>query len=400
MPEAYQPLIGHYHFKGAFGGRGSGKSHFFAQQLVCECLRQPTRAVCIREIQKSLDDSSKRLIEDKIREMGLEGEFRILGSHIETPNGGVILFRGMQSHTAEGLRSLQGVRIGWADEAHRLSQRSLDILLPTFREEGTELWFSWNPYSPHDPVDKLLRGPAPPPRSTVVEVCYDDNPWFPQSLKELMEYDRRRDIERWKHIWLGTYLVRSGARVFHNWTIEDFYTPSSPEDWEKRGLKERFYFGADWGFASDPTVLVRCWIDKRKLYVDQETWKVGCELDHTPALFDKVPGARFWPIIADSANPQSISYMRRHGFPRMRPSIKGIGSIEEGVEFLKSYDIVVHPRCEHVIEELANYSYEIDRMTDEVLPVLADRKNHTIDALRYALEGLRRATGTAGWSSY
>jgi phage terminase large subunit len=146
-------------------------------------------------------------------------------------------------------------------------------------------------------------------------------------------------------------------------------------------------------------VLVRCYIVGRVLYVDYEVWQVGCEIDKTPALFERVPESNRWPITADSSNPQSISYMQRNGYTRIEASVKGVGSVDEGIEFLKSYDIVVHPRCRHVVDEMSSYSYEIDKQTEEVLPKLADKKNHTIDSLRYAVEAVRRSNydSTMAW---
>jgi len=153
-------------------------------------------------------------------------------------------------------------------------------------------------------------------------------------------------------------------------------------------------YGADWGFSIDPSVLVRCWIDGKRLYVDHEAYMVGCEIDSLPALFMSVPDGEKWPIIADSARPETISYMRKHGFPKILPAVKGPRSLEEGVEFLKSYDIIVHPRCQHLIDELTLYSYKTDPLTQLVMPILADKDNHVIDSLRYALEGARRAIKT------
>jgi len=196
-----------------------------------------------------------------------------------------------------------------------------------------------------------------------------------------MEYDRKRDPDKFQHIWRGEYLRNSEARVFRNWKVEDFDTPSNA----------MFRFGADWGFASDPTVLVRCYINGRTLYIDQEAWQIGCDIIDTPELFMSIQGAEKWPIVADSSRPETISHMRRHGFPKMLAAVKGQKSVEEGIEWLKSYDIVVHPRCTHTIDELSLYSYKTDTTTGAVLPVLEDKKNHVIDALRYALEGLRRA---------
>jgi len=385
-PRVFVPLLAPARYKGAHGGRGSGKSHFYADLIVERCLREFTRAVCVREIQRSLEQSVKRLIEDKIAEHGLESKFKVLESRIEAPHGGVIIFQGMQNHTSQSIKSLEGYHVAWVEEAQSLSQSSLTLLRPTIRVPNSEIWFSWNPRSPKDAVDNFLRR-EPPADSVVVEANYEDNPWFPDGLRADMEYDRRRDPERYKHVWLGQYQTTSEARVFHNWKIEEFETPREAV----------FYHGCDWGFSVDPTVLIRCFVVDRSLYVDAESWQVGCPIDHTPALFDRLDpdpkrhaSARRWVIVADSANPQNINYMSRHGYPKMRPSIKGVGSVEEGVEFLKSFDIVVHPRCRHVADELANYSYKIDPKTEQVLPQLADDKNHTIDSLRYAIEALRR----------
>lgn len=391
-----------YRFLGAYGGRGSGKSHFFAERLVEECYSVPgTRAVCIREIQKSLSESSKLLIEDKIRVMGLQKHFIIRDAFIVAPGGGLIIFQGMQNHTAESIKSLEGFRIAWVDEAHKLSAVSLGLLRPTlFRVPNSQLWFSWNPKTKKDPVDVLFRGDNVPDDAISIEVYYDDNPWFPDDLRKEMEHDRRRDPERYRHVWLGEYQVISEAVVFRNWKVQEFASPEDEYDWERLGTKPRFYLGADWGFASAPTVIVRCWMHERTLYVDYEEYGVGVELDATPRMFDRIPQVKDWPIVADSANPQAISYMRRHGFPKIQASVKGARSVEEGVEFLKSYDIVVHPRCVHVADELTKYSYEVDPHTEEVLPELADKHNHTIDALRYALEGFRRQGIKAGWGSY
>ena len=368
-------------YKGAHGGRGSGKSHEFAERLIERCIARKTDAVCVREIQKSLAQSVKKLLEIKIESMGVGHMFDVQKAEIKAPHGGRIIFQGMQNHTADSIKSLEGFDIAWVEEAQSLSQFSMDLLRPTIRKPGSELWFTWNPRFEDDPVDMLLRGDNPPPDSVVIEVNYRDNPWFPDVLKAEMEYDRGRDPDKYKHIWLGAYQSNSEARVFRNWRIEEF---EAPADAVHR-------FGADWGFASDPTVLVRCHVVGRTLYVDHEAYRVGCEIMDTPSLFLSVPEAEKWPIVADSARPETISHMQKNGFPKIVAAVKGPKSVEEGVEWLKSHDIVVHPRCQHTIDELSLYSYKIDEKTMQVLPVLDDRDNHVIDALRYACEGLRRA---------
>lgn len=337
--------------------------------------------VCVREVQKSLNQSVKKLLESKIEDLGVSQMFEIQRDQIICPYGGRIIFQGMQNHTAESIKSLEGYDIAWVEEAQSLSQRSLDLLRPTIRKPGSELLFTWNPRHESDPVDHLLRGPQPPPDAIVVEVNYKDNPWFPAVLKQEMEYDRSRDVDKYIHVWEGGYVSNSESRVFKNWKVEDFETPADAIH----------RLGADWGFAVDPTVLIRCHIVGRTLFVDYEAYMVGCEITDTPALFFTIPESEKWPIVADSSRPETIAHMRKSGFPKIMAAVKGPNSIEEGVEWLKTFDIVVHPRCVHTIDELTHYSYKIDPLTQKVLPKLDDRNNHVIDALRYACEGVRRA---------
>ena len=387
-PRVFVPLLNASRYKGAFGGRGSGKSHFFAELHIEEAIRQKIDMVCLREHQKSLQFSVKKLLETKIESMNAGAYFEVQDKRILSKRGGVTIFEGMQSFTADSIKSLEGFDRAWFEEAHRASQRSLDILRPTlFRKHGSELWFSWNPNLPTDPVERLLRGDEEtPPQipasdAAVVGSTYRDNPWFPEGLMREVELDQRRDPDKFAHVWLGGYARNSEARVFRNWKVDEFETP----------VGATFRMGADWGFASDPSVLVRGYLDGRRLYVDHEAYMVGCEIDMLPDLFDRVPESRKWFITADSARPETISYMRKHGYPKINAAIKGARSLEEGVEFLKSFDIIVHPRCTHVIDELSLYAYEVDELTGQILPKLKDKDNHTIDALRYACEAVRKA---------
>lgn len=390
----FAPLLNPKRYKGAFGGRGSGKSHFFAEMLIERCVIDPTtRAVCIREVQLSLKESVKALIEDKIKKLKVTRYFRVLVSHIEVLDEdgvcqGRIIFMGMQDHTAESIKSLEGYDIAWVEEAQSLSVTSWDLLRPTLRKPGSEIWCSWNPKSPKDPVDAFFRN-NPQPNSICVEANYNDNPWFPEEQRQDMEYDRRRDPDRWTHIWGGGYQKMSEARVFKNWRV------GAREEFDARDVIAAFpRYGGDWGYSKDPSVAIKIKIVGRKLYVMGECYKVGCEIDHLPELFDKLDGGemRKWPLIADSARPETISYMQRHGYPRIKAAKKGVGSINEGVEFLKSYDIIVHPDCTHTIEELTLYAYVVDKHTQEILPELDDKDNHVIDSLRYACESVRTST--------
>jgi phage terminase large subunit len=385
-PRAFLPLLKPARYKGAYGGRGSAKSHSFAGLMIEENIVQKQDNVCLREIQKSLEFSVKKLLELKISDMNAGSYFEVQDKRIITKRGGVIIFEGLQNHTSDSIKSLEGFDRAWVEEAQTLSQKSLDILRPTLRKDGSELWFSWNPSQPTDPIDAFLRNDNPPPDSIVVEMNYRHNPWLPEVLIAEIEYDKKRDPDKFAHIWLGKYQQSSEARVFRNWRIEEFEAPT--------GMT--FRLGADWGFANDPSVLVRCYLEGRNLYIDYEAYMVGCEIDQLPDLFDRVPDSRKWFITADSARPETISYMQKHGYPKINSAIKGAKSIEEGIEFLKSYDIIVHPRCKHTIDELTLYSYKVDPLTDKVLPILDDKDNHVIDAVRYACEGVRKSLNNFG----
>lgn len=383
-PEIFLPLLNPARYKGAKGGRGSGKSYFFASLMIEEHIaNQGQSSVCIREVQKSLDQSVKRLLEQTIEAMNAGYYFEVQDAKIKSKHGnGIIIFQGMQNHTSDSIKSLQGFNRAWVEEAQSLSQRSLDLLRPTIREPDSELWFSWNPEKETDPIDSLLCGESKPHDSIVVHANYSDNPFCPQVLLDEMEFDRKRDFDKFQHVWLGKYKKLSEAIVFKNWKVEEFETDKHAE----------FKLGADWGFASDPTTLIRCYFKGDKdLYIDYEAYMVGCEINQLPDLFDSVPESNKWFIRADSARPETISYMQKHGYPKVIAAKKGAGSIDEGVEFLRGFDIHIHPRCVETIKEFNNYQYKIDTKTNEILPVLIDKDNHCIDAVRYAVEGYTRA---------
>jgi phage terminase large subunit len=348
--------------------------------LVVLAAQKPLRVLCAREVQKSIRDSVKRLLDDKIDSAGFRSMFKSTDSEIRGTNGSLFIFAGLQ-HNIASIKSMEGIDLCWCEEAQTLSVSSIETLLPTIRKPGSKIFFSWNPKNPKDPVDAMFKGEeGPPPKSLVKCVNYSDNPWFPDVLREEMEHDKLKDHGKYLHTWEGQYLVRSNANVFQDWRIEDFKTP-----------KDAFFrFGADWGFSVDPTTLIRCFTEGRKLYFDQEAYQVGCEIDDTPELFATVPESDRWPIIADSASPERISYMRKHGYPKMMKALKGRKSIEEGISFMQSFEIIVHPRCEHIIQEMMEYKYKIDPITEEITNVLEDKNNHCIDAARYSLEAVRR----------
>lgn len=210
----FAPLLNPARYKGARGGRGSGKSHFFAELLVEDSqYYRGLRSVCIREVQKSLKESAKRLIEDKLASMklGARQGFKVFNEVVQTPGDGIIVFQGMQDHTAESIKSLEGFGRAWVEEAQTLSARSLQLLRPTIRSDDSELWFSWNPRRKSDPVDQMLVS-DPPTGAVVVMANWSDNPWFPKVLEQERLDCLAKTPDQYAHIWEGDYAtVTSGA---------------------------------------------------------------------------------------------------------------------------------------------------------------------------------------------
>ena len=217
-PRKLLPLLKPTRYKGAYGGRGGAKSHFFAEQALVRCYREPTRVVCIREVQDSIRDSVRQLLVDKIQKLCLGDAFRPLETEIRGPQGSLIIFKGMQSYNAETIKSLEAYDVAWVEEAQTLSQRSLDMLRPTIRKPGSELWFSWNPRYKTDPVDMFFRK-SPSEDAVSVFVNWRDNPWFPDVLRRDMERDFANDADKAEHVWNGGYGSSEGA-ILSRWVNE------------------------------------------------------------------------------------------------------------------------------------------------------------------------------------
>lgn len=324
------------------------------------------RIVCVREIQNSIKDSVKQLIEDKIAQLGLAAFFTITDQEIRGRNGSLCIFRGLQNHTAASIKSLEGFDVAWIEEAQTISQMSLDLLTPTIRKDGSEIWASWNPVSESDPIDAMLRG-GERENAVVVKANWNDNPYFPEALRDDMDRDRERNPDKYAHVWEGKYQSLSEARIFRNWRVGEITVPD----------RVIWYGGVDFGFANDPTAALRCCMpDARTLYVDHEAFEVGVPTDALPVFLARVPELHKWPCNADSARPETIDYLNRHGFPRMRGARKGKGSVEDGISFLQGLDLVIHPRCVNLTRELSSYAYQIDKRTGQILPVPEDANNH------------------------
>ena len=377
--KAFEPLYLPARYKAFYGGRGGAKSWEFARALVAMAHTRKLRVLCAREFQNSIADSVYRLLKDQIDRMGLTGWFNVTqASIISLATGSEFLFKGLQRNINE-IKSLEGVDICWVEEAQRVSADSWDILIPTIRKEGSEIWMSLNPHEVSDPTyQRFILNP--PPGAVVVKVNWNDNPHFPATLDAERRYCLENDPDAYGHIWEGNPRILSDAVIMRGKYRVDVF--EYPDD------ETRFYYGADWGFANDPTTLIRCFIHDKTLYIDHEAYGVGVDIDETPQLFDSVPGARAWPIKADSARPETISAMVNAGF-NIAAAKKWPGSVEDGIAHLRGYkEIVVHERCKHVADEMRLYSYKVDRITNDILPIIVDKHNHCLDALRYALDGM------------
>ena len=386
FPGKFEPLFKPSRYKDFHGGRGSGKSVNVARALVLQAYENKKRILCCREIQNTIRDSVHKLIADQIEQMGLSPWFEVTQSAIRGLNGSEFIFKGLR-FDPQGIKSTEGIDICWIEEAQTVSENSWSILIPTIRKEGSEIWLTWNPLEENSPTyQRFIENP--PPDCISVEVNYYDNPYFPDVLRQEMEWLKQKDFAAYEHVWLGKPLTITDAVIFKgHYTVESF-----PDDlWKKA---DRLFYGADFGFANDPSTLIRCFILDNKLYIDHEAYGVGIEINELPSFYDSVPDSRKWQIWGDSARPETISYLKKQAGFRIDSADKWQGSIEDGIAYLKSFDkIVIHSRCRHMAEEARLYRYKTDKQTNEILPVIEDSNNHLWDALRYSLNGYIRRKG-------
>lgn len=391
LPAKLRPVFeGPARYRGAHGGRGSAKSDTFAQMALVRGMEDTKRILCTREIQNSIRESVHAGLCSWVQKLELSWFYDCGDNYIRGLNGTEFLYKGLWRNLGS-IKSLHGINICLVEEAENVSEKSWETLDPTIRAPGSEIWAVWNPERTDSPTKKRLIDDKPG-NARVAEVNWRDNPWFPPELETLRQQDMKRDYEKYLHIWEGQCITRSEAQIFRDKWEVDYFQPKA--EWDGP------YLGADWGFSTDPSVLVRCWIHERTLYIEHEAHGHHIELDDLPAFFDAVPGARQFKIRADSARPETISHVNRAAPDKLGRTFKvesvekWPGSVEDGVSVMRSFDrIVVHPRCPRAAEEFRLYSYKVDRLTGDVLTDIVDKHNHCIDAIRYALAPFIKRTG-------
>lgn len=384
-------------FKVYWGGRGSAKSWAFAEALIRLAAALPLRILCVREYQNSIKDSSHKLLKDTINRLGLDGWFTVTKESITSRVGAEFMFKGLHGNE-QSIKSTEGVDICWPEEAQTISELSWRTLIPTLRKENAEFWISFNLMEESDATYQRFVVNADE-RMLVHHVNYDSNPYFPSVLRADMEADKRNDFALYEHIWLGKALKRSNAII-----LNDKYRVAEFDDdlWKQA---DRLLYGADFGFAQDPSTLLRMFIIERptsgrRLYISHEAYGVGVEVDEYDEFYGAVPGARDWPIKADCARPEIISYLRRKGW-MIEGAEKWDGSVKDGIAHLRGFtEIIIHPRCVKTAEEAYLYRYKVDpKVVDahgqpQVLPIVVDKHNHCWDAARYGLDGYIHRAGS------
>jgi phage terminase large subunit len=374
--------------KALYGGRGSGKSWSVATYLIIEACKGDYRFVCGRQFQNSIRDSSKELIEKRIKSLNLDNQFRVQDRSIQHSGTGTeFLFIGLERNI-ESVRSLEGADKVWIEEARTTNAKSLEVLLPTVRKRGSEMIWTWNPEQPTDPVDAYFRGAqGAPDNSVVTHVSYRDNPFFYDTeLAAEMEALKRGNPDRFRHVWEGDYDLRHESKVFPNARIGKIQV--NPDEIPVR-------YGMDFGFGNDPSFIIKIFVNenRKQIYFADE----ACgrfTMDELPAMVRSVIEHDRDQIKADSSQPGTIEFLNKRGL-NVVAAHKGPGSVKSGIQFLQGYDLIIDPKCEHLREEARLYSWSTDRLTRQIMSVPVDANNHGWDAARYAVEDLSIEGGDA-----
>ena len=384
VPPAFAFLWDTKRFIVAYGGRASAKSWSVARVLLTRGHDRKHLILCARESQTSIKESAYRLLCNQIRDLGLDDFYTIGADKITGRNGTEIIFEGL-FRNAERLKSYEDISLCWVEEAHRVSERSWEDLIPTVRRAGSQIYITFNPSQADDPVWQRFVA-SMRPDVVARRVSWRDNPFLSAESAIEKDWCAKTDIDQYNYVWEGEFRTVTEAQILRGkYVVDAFETDST---WSGP------FYGLDFGFSQDPTAGTVCYIDdeSRTLYVAKEFWRLGADIDILPAALEAaLPGVSDHTLYCDSARPETVSYLSRNGIPGARSAEKWNGSITDGIAYLRSFSkIVIHSDCQHVIDEANRYSYRVDRLTGNPLAEPEDRHNHLIDSMRYGLSPLIR----------
>lgn len=377
------------------GGRGSTKSSFAAIEIILGIIKDPNaNALVLRKVDNTLRKSVLETLLWAIDILECNSVFTHTKSPAEityTPTGQKIFMSGLDDP-----RKLKSIKVKkgyfkylWFEELEEFNGMDEIRSVQQSTRRGGESFVEFCTYNPpNDPAAWVNKESELEIEDRLVHTSnYLDVPveWLGKQFLKDAETLKQTDRLKYDHEYMGLAVGRAEQIIFHGkWKELDFKTPDIKDIYQNR-----FFIGVDWGFANDPTALIRCFIMTSKgetnLYIDYEAGGHGVELDELPQLFDKIPGTSRWKIYGDSSRPETVSHVSKKGY-HCESAPKWQGSVEDGIEYLRSFNnIYIHSRCVNTIEEFTKYSYKVDKNTQEILPVIIDKWNHYIDALRYSL---------------
>lgn len=382
---------GSYMYRVLRGGRGSGKSVGAATVALIWGIAEKMTILCVRQFQNSIKDSFYKELVDAIQHNPwLESHYKVTKESITGLNGTEFIFKGLDRNP-QSIKSVAKIDLTIVEEAEDIPELSwINLEATVFRQDRSEMWVIYNPKKENSPVDfRFIKNKAD--SSIVQDVQWNDNPFFPPNMEKLRTRDREIfDYPTYAWIWEGAYLKNSKSQIFYDrYEVKDFEPDAKWKMWQ----------GLDWGYSQDPTAIIRAYTNEDYLYIRNEAGGVGIELDDVAKAAAAIPDFHRYECIADSAQPAMISHVKNKGLGRIIGAKKGKGSVEDGIQFIRSFRrVYIHPSCKKTLHEFETYSWKIDRTTGDITDVPIDANNHYVDALRYALEPMM-LRGRFNWNA-